>query len=90
MLRKLVSGVALSFAFVVGMAVPSSSQLAPSEVVANEEPLLVSTAPSSAVPDETSDESARLLGCCTGDGLFCINTAACQARGAGVCGAPCN
>lgn len=89
MLRTLVSGVALSFAFVVGMAV-SSSQLAPSEVVTNDEAVLVSTAPSSAVPDETTDESSRLLGCCTGDGLFCINTAACQARGAGTCGAPCN
>ncbi|GMU03780.1 hypothetical protein [Corallococcus caeni] len=85
MLRKLVSGVALSFAFVVGMAVSSSSQVA-----ANEEAVLVSNAPSSAVPDETSDEPSRLLGCCTGDGEFCINTAACQARGAGTCGAPCN
>ena len=87
MLRNLVSGVALSFAFVVGMAVPSSSQVAPDEVVANE--VLVSTAPS-AVPDDMSEEPSRLLGCCTGDGQFCINTAACQARGAGTCGAPCN
>ncbi|MBN8228366.1 hypothetical protein JYK02_12725 [Corallococcus macrosporus] len=72
------------------MAVPSSSQLAPGEVVANEEAVLVSTAPSSAVPDETTGEPSNLLGCCTGDGEFCINTAACQARGAGICGAPCN
>lgn len=86
MLRNLVSGVALSFALVVGMAVPSSSEHASNAVVANEERVLVSTAPSSAVPDE----SARLLGCCTGDGLFCTGTAQCQARGAGVCGAPCN
>lgn len=85
MLRSLVSGVALSFALVVGMAVPSSSQPAPGAVV-NEEPVLVSTAPRGAVPDE----SARLLGCCTGDGLFCTGTAQCQARGAGVCSAPCN
>lgn len=83
MLRMLVSGVALSFAFVVGMAVSASPEVAPSEV-------LVSTAPSSAVPDDMSEEPSRLLGCCTGDGQFCINTAACQARGAGVCGAPCN
>ncbi|MCY1040050.1 hypothetical protein OV208_01865 [Corallococcus sp. bb12-1] len=82
MLRKLVSGVALSFAFVVGMAVPSSAVI--------EEPVLVSTAPSNAVPAETSEESARLLGCCTGDGLFCTGHAQCQARGAGLCGAPCN
>ncbi|MBZ4336063.1 MULTISPECIES: hypothetical protein [unclassified Corallococcus] len=88
MLRTLFSGVALSFAFVVGMAV--SSQFAPGEAVANEEAVLVSTGPSSAVPDQTTDESSRLLGCCTGDGQFCINTAACQARGAGTCGAPCN
>ncbi len=87
MLRMLVSGVALSFAFVVGMA-GSASQLTPSEPVSNE--VLVSTAPSSAVPDGMSEEPSRLLGCCTGDGLFCTNTAACQARGAGVCGAPCN
>ncbi|AKQ66819.1 hypothetical protein A176_003731 [Myxococcus hansupus] len=52
--------------------------------------MLVSTAPSNVVQEETSDESARLLGCCTGDGQFCVNTAQCQARGAGVCGAPCN
>ncbi|RYZ42344.1 MAG: hypothetical protein EOO71_08380 [Myxococcaceae bacterium] len=78
MLRMLVSGVALSFAFVVGMAVSSST--------VNEEPVLVSTAPSNVVPDETS----HLLGCCTGDGLFCSGHAACQARGAGLCGAPCN
>lgn len=81
--RKLVSGVALSFAFVVGMAVSSFSQVAPDEA-------LVSTAPGSAVPDDMSEEPSRLLGCCTGDGQFCINTAACQARGAGVCSAPCN
>ncbi|MHA7628943.1 hypothetical protein [Corallococcus sp. M7] len=67
-----------------------STQLAPSEVVANDEAVLVSSGPSSAVPDETTDEPSRLLGCCTGDGQFCINTAACQARGAGTCGAPCN
>ncbi|MBJ6761799.1 hypothetical protein JGU66_13575 [Myxococcaceae bacterium JPH2] len=89
MLRKLVCGVAVSFAFVVGMAVLSSSQSAASEVSMNDA-ALVSTAPGSEASDESGLEPARLLGCCTGDGQFCINTAACQARGAGVCGAPCN
>jgi hypothetical protein len=82
MQRMIVSGIALSFAFVVGLAVSAST-------LDSSEPVRVSTAPRGAVPDETSGESAR-LGCCTGDGQFCINTAACQARGAGVCGAPCN
>ncbi|MGE6757777.1 hypothetical protein ACQKGO_07210 [Corallococcus interemptor] len=69
------------------MAVPSSTQVTPDEAVAEE--VLVSTAPR-AVADDMPEEPSRLLGCCTGDGLFCTSTAACQARGAGTCGAPCN
>lgn len=44
----------------------------------------------SAPPANPPVESEALIGCCTGDGLPCLNTPQCVAREAGVCGAPCN
>ncbi|MBU8898337.1 hypothetical protein KRR26_22250 [Corallococcus sp. M34] len=63
MLRKLVCGIAVSFAFAVGMADVSSSQRNASEVSSNDAAALVSSAPRSATSDESGVEPARRLGC---------------------------
>ncbi|NTX62072.1 hypothetical protein HUA74_15535 [Myxococcus sp. CA051A] len=77
MMRKLIAGGAMMMALTTGLFATTSMQSPPPSVggAFAEDPATL-----------TSGEQARLIGRCSVDGSFCINTADCQRRGMGTCG----